>query len=220
MKQRTILVSIVVILTATLAQAVPYKSENIRGLVQKDEKGVMFFDMKELDQRIESLAIHAASYPPKFDSEADKNRAHQDIIFLSDMLEPLVNAKDPNPEILWRTGLISGMGYNMDMPGMSRTADAVFKKALELKPEHMLANYHYGIFLASRAEFKKAQYYFKEAQTLGHPDAEFSLGLTYLGLGEKTKALATLNSYQKKNPNKNISRMINSIENAPIEIKK
>lgn len=212
MKKLTIIFSVFVALVSVAALAAPYKPEDVKQIVKKNKIGEYVFDLKVLDAHIKNLMLHTANYPPKFDSESDKMQATKDIIFLTNMMETLVNDPKPDPEILWRVGLLCGLGYNLDLPGMSRTADAVFKKAVELEPEHMMANYHYGIFLAGKGNFKDAQTYLKRALARGHRDAEYSLGLTYLGLGNKAKALENLNSYQKKNPTKNISRMINAIE--------
>lgn len=60
-------------------------------IVEQTEQGKRYaLDLAYLDQIIRDLSSHALNYPPKFDSEADKARAVEDVITISAMLEHTV----------------------------------------------------------------------------------------------------------------------------------
>lgn len=180
-------------------------------------------DLKYLDRILKDLSFHAKNYPPRFDSTQDKQRAIQDIRVLSGMLDLdiLVNDPNPNPQILWRAGSLSSMGHNLDIPGSTEKASEIFLKLLTISPHDPRGNYDYGVFLAGSGRSKKAIPYLEKAHSLGVSNASYSLGMVYLSLGDKQKAIENLELYKKRKPNdRNIDKLLNGIINGKTVIKR
>jgi len=178
-------------------------------------------DGKYLDQMLSDLARHAKNYPPQFDTPQDRQRAIQDIKTLSGMLDILVNGPSPNPEILWRAGFLNSMGHNLDISGSAEKASATFQKLLAVSPSDSRGNYMYGTFLAGTGKPKEALPYLEKALAVGVTDAAYALGMTYLTLGNKQKALENLEAYRQRNPNDgNVAKLIDGIRNGKVEIKR
>ncbi len=178
-------------------------------------------DGKYLDQMLNDLALHAKNYPPRFDTNQDRQRAVQDVKTLSGMLDIVVNGPSPDPEFLWRAGFLNSMGHNLDIPGSAEKTSAIFKKLLAAAPADPRGNYIYGTFLAGAGKPKEALPFLERALSVGVADAAYALGMTYLSLGDKQKALENLEAYRKHSPSDdNIAKLIDSIRNGKVEIKK
>ncbi len=178
-------------------------------------------DGRYLDQMLSDLAFHARNYPPRFDSPVDRQRAERDIRALSGMLDVLVNSPNPHPEILLRAGLLNSIGHNLDIPDSGKKTSSIFNKLLSTTPMHPKGNHVYGTFLAGAGKPKEAIPYLERAHSLGVPEAGYSLGMTYLSLGDKQKALGYLENYQRNAPNDtSVGRLIEAIRNGKVEFKK
>jgi tetratricopeptide (TPR) repeat protein len=178
-------------------------------------------DGRYLDQILNDLSFHAKNYPTQFDSHQDRQRAIQDVKTLSGMLDILINGPNPHPELLWRAGFLNSMGHNLDILGSAEKAVAIFQKSLSISPSDPRSNYMYGTLLASIGKWDEALPYLQKAHSAGVADAAYSLGMTYLSLGQKEKALEHLEIYRQRNPNDgNIGKLIDGIRNGKLEIKK
>ena len=79
----------------------------------------------------------------------------------------------------------------------------------------------YGTFLAGTGKPKEALPYLEKALAVGVTDAAYALGMTYLTLGNKQKALENLEAYRQRNPNDgNVAKLIDGIRNGKVEIKR
>lgn len=137
------------------------------------------------------------------------------------MLDILVTGPSPSPEILWRAGYLNSMGHNLDISGSAERASASFQKLLAMVPADPRADYMYGTFLAGTGKAKDALPYLEKARSVGVVDAAYSLGMTYLALGDKQKALENLESYRQARPaDGNVSRLIDAVRNGKLQIKK
>jgi tetratricopeptide (TPR) repeat protein len=68
---------------------------------------------------------------------------------------------------------------------------------------------------------KEALTYLEKARSLGVVDAVYSIGMTYLGLGDKEQALKNLEDFKRRTPNdSSINELIEAIRNGKIEFKK
>lgn len=177
-------------------------------------------DLQYLDQIINDLSTHARNYPPEFDTHQDRERAVQNITMLSGMLDILVNDPNPSQQILLRAGDLNSMGHNLDIAGSAQRAGASFQKLLAIAPEHPFGNYLYGMFLAETGNPSQALPYLEKAHTFGVVYADYTLGMIYLSLGDKLKALEHLEAYRKARPEDGkVSFLIDGIRNGKIEIK-
>ena len=150
-------------------------------------------------QMLNDLGSHAGTWPVKFDSIDDRHRAEHDVALLSAQLDTIAdNFRDES--MLLRLALLHAVGHNLDIQGSSEKAIAVFDKVLERWPNDPQANYRYGIFLAGTTKNRDAIPLLEKAKSLGVVDADYTLGLTYMGLGDKEKAIANLKSYTARVP--------------------
>lgn len=215
-------------LVVALAFVFAYSSAQAREYGRYDPKRIFIesespsgtrhsIDFQYLDQILDDLSTHAKSYPPVFDSNQDRQRAIRNIAMLSGMLDIMVNDPAPSQEILLRAGYLNAMGHNLDIPGSAQRAVSCYEKLLAMAPDHPLGNCRYGIFLAGSNFGRLALPYLKKAHSLGVVDADYTLGLVCLELGDKQSALEYLQSYRKANPGAlNVDFLINAIRNGTL----
>lgn len=182
-------------------------SENISG--QK----VYGLDMRYLDRMLGDLSRHAGRYPPSFDSTEQKQRAVKDLGALLGMLGLLLKDGKPNPQILFRSAITNRMGHNLDIPGAAEKAEKQFQALLQAEPDAPQGNYQFGIFLAETGRAERSIPYLEKALALGLKEANYSLGMAYLGMGNKEEAIVCLRAYLKERPSdKSAQGLIKSIE--------
>lgn len=158
------------------------------------------FNLAYLDRVLQDLSVHAKNYPPRFDSPQDRQRAVEDVKKFSRMLDVLVNAPQPDKRILTRAGYLSSIGYNLDIPGSGEKAVFIFERLLAAAPSDSWGNYLYGTFLANARKPRQALPYLEKAYAAGIADAAYTIGMTYLSLGNREKALEHLEIYKGRNP--------------------
>lgn len=221
---RIYLVVISIFLFTSLAMGKEYGNYELKRIptVSESPSGKKYgIDGKYLDQILGDLALHAKNYPPQFDSPQDQQRAVQDAKNLSGLLDILVNGPNPDPEILWRAGLLNNMAYNLDIAGSAEKASAIFQKLLAITPSDPRGNYMYGTFLAGTGKSMEALPYLEKALSAGAPNANYSIGMVYLTLGNKQKAIEHLEAYKKGHPNDSrITTLLDGIRNGKVEIMK
>jgi hypothetical protein len=168
---------------------------------------------------LNDLGSHAGTWPVKFDSTDDRHRAEHDVALLSAQLDTIAdNFRDES--MLLRLALLHAVGHNLDIPGSGEKAIAVFDKVLEKWPNDPQANYRYGVFLAGTARNRDAIPLLEKAKSLGIVDADYMLGLTYMSLGDKDKAVLNLKSYTARVPgDENAARTLDAVINGKVEIK-
>jgi predicted Zn-dependent protease len=176
--------------------------------------------LDSLDQILTDLSSHARSYPPTFDTSKDRERAVEDVKTLSVLLDVLVNGPNPHPKLLLRAGFLNSMGHNLDIPGTAEKANSNFQRLLTISPSDPHVNYHYGTFLAGTAKPREALPYLEKAFAAGVRDAAYGLGMTYLVLGDKHKAIEHLEAYRQHRPQDDVvAKLIDDIRNGRFEIK-
>ena len=221
---RIFLLTFSMLLTFSLAYGKEYGNYDLKRMltVSESPSGKKYgIDGKYLDQILSDLALHAKNYPPQFDTPQDRQRALHDVKNLSGMLDILVNGPSPNPELLWRAGFLNSMGHNLNISGSAEKTFAIFQKLLAVSPSDPRGNYLYGTFLAGAGKPKEAVPYLEKALSVGVTDAAYALGMTYLILGDKQRALVNLENYRQHNPNdSNIARLIDGIRNGKVEFKR
>jgi tetratricopeptide (TPR) repeat protein len=170
-------------------------------------------DLVYVDAIMDDLRTHADSYPTRFDSAADQAKAKRDVLGLIGILDVLAKAPDVHVNVLIRLGVLGHIGYNLEIPDIGSSAQLYFAKALTLQPEHPLANYRMGLFLAQSNQMPMAVNFFENAKRLGYKSALYSLGLAYMSLKQTDKALENLTAYQALYPNDpNVPKFIKAIK--------
>lgn len=221
---RIILLTLSMLLASSFTYAKEYGNYDPKRMLTVSEtpSGKRYgIDGKYLDQMLNDLALHAKNYPTQFDTPQDRQRAVQDVKALSGMLDILVNGPSPNIELLVRAGFLNSIGHNLDIPGSAKKAASIFQRLLTASPSDPRGNYMYGTFLAGAGKPKEALPYLEKALAVGVADAAYALGMTYLTLGDKQKALENLEAYKQRSPNDgNVAKLIDGIRNGKVEIKR
>jgi tetratricopeptide (TPR) repeat protein len=136
------------------------------------------------------------------------------------MLDVLIKAPTVNLDLLLRAGFLNSIGHNLNIAGSGEKTTAIFQRLLTTSPSHPQGNYMYGTFLASANRPKEALPYLEKALSVGVIDAAYAIGMAYLILGDKNKALENLEGYKRRKPSDgNVDRLIDAIRNGKIEVK-
>lgn len=214
---------LVILLACPFVNAEEYGSYDLKRILTTSETAAgkqYAIDPVYLDQILDDLAAHAFNYPPKFDTPQAKQRAVQDAGALSKILDTLIDQPKPDTRILVRAGFLNSMGHNLDIVGAAQKTISIFEKLLAIVPTHPRGNYLYGHFLAGIGKPKAALPYLQKALTSGVDAAAYSIGMTYLVLGDKYNALKSLQDYKQRIPSDtNVDQLIEGIRNGKIEIK-
>lgn len=212
-----------VFLIAAIAHAQGYGNYDPKRMltVSETQAGKKYgFDLAYLDNMLNDLSLHAKNYPSRFDTPQDRQRATQDVKVLSGMLDILINVPTPNPELLMRAGYLNSLGHNLEIAGAAEKANTIFQRLLTIVPSHPRGNYMYGAFLAGVGKFRQALPYLELARAAGVVDASYAIGMTYLAIGDKNKALENLEAYKRLKPNdSSVHTLIDAIRNGKIEHK-
>lgn len=221
---RTYLLALAIMFTFSMAYAKEYGNYDPKRMLTASEtpSGKKYgIDLVYLDQMLGDLSFHAKNYPPQFDTPQDRQRAIRDVKTLSGMLDILIQGSAPHPDFLIRAGSLNSIGHNLDIAGSGEKTILIFQRLLAAAPNHPSGNFMYGTFLAGVGKSKEALPYLEKALSVGVNDAAYTIGMTYLSLGNKDKAVASLELYRRKNPNDpNVGKLIDAIRNGKIEIKK
>ena len=219
-----LLTAVLVLLLASTASAAPYGSHDLKLILTTTETPTgrkHGLDAAYLERVLKDLSAHARSYPPRFDSDDDRRRATQDAVTLSGMLGMLVNGPNPHPELLLRAAQVNSMGHNLDVAGAAEQADALFQKLLAIAPDEIRGQHLYGVFLAGSGKPREALPHLEKAAGAGVVDAVYALGMTYLSLGDKDKALAKLQDYKQSRPgDAEVDKVMEAIRNGRFQVKK
>jgi hypothetical protein len=171
-------------------------------------------------QMLEDLERHAGSYPPHFEFADDRQRAERDITALSKMLDPLTDNFSKNPQMLLRLALLHAAGHNLDIADSAPQAIADFDKLLSLTPDDPQANFRYGAFLAATTRKGEGIPLLEKAKRLSVPEADYWLGLSYQLVGDRAKAIESLESYTQHAPNdRQAAVLLQAIRDDKFEIK-
>ncbi len=221
---RAYLSALLIVMIASTASAKEYGHYDVNLLLQKEttSAGTRYsFDVGYLDRMLNDLSSHANNYPPKFDTPQEQQRAIHDVSALSGMLNLLLQEPTPNPEFLLRAAYINSMGHNLDIPEAAEKANRLFQQFLAQATSDPKGNFMYGTFLGNIGKSAEALPYLKKSLSLGVIDANWSLGLTYLMLGDKDNAIRHLEAYKRYRPeNEGTDRLIDAIRNGKVQVKR
>lgn len=214
-----LLASLMLLLTlsSSMAYAIEYPGYDPQRILTVSENATgqksYGLDMRYLDHMLGDLSQHAGHYPPSFDSKEQRQRAIQDLKALSGMLGLLLKDEKPNPQILFRSAITNRMAHNLDISGASEKAGQQFQSLLQIDPETPVGNFQYGIFLAETGSAERSIPFLEKALSLGVDEANYSLGMANLSIGNKAEALLRLSAYSNSNPDdKSVKELIKAVE--------
>ncbi|MBF0284522.1 MAG: hypothetical protein HQL51_08700 [Magnetococcales bacterium] len=211
------------LLTTVIAQAEPFKPHDLSLLLEKKEtpEGIKHsFNLKYMDQILHEISQFAGHYPPQFDSPSDHEKARKEVETMAKMMASLTNASKPDPNFLLRSGILHDIGHNLDIPGSAEKAEENFKKLLVQYPNDPKANYLFGKFLAGTAtKNKEAIPYLEKAIELGVTNAMYSLGMLYMVLQKREKAIELLESYLAKKPDEKLAGLVKAMREGKVKSK-
>jgi tetratricopeptide (TPR) repeat protein len=220
-KHLLIIISTLLISHICFAKEYGYYDPKTILLVTKSDTGEKYnLDIQSLDKIVNDLSAHAKNYPPRFETEEEKQRAIKDTQMLSGMLEILVSNPDASPDLLKRSGLVNSIGHNLDIPDAAQKADRDFKKLLAQRPDDPVGNFMYGAFLGGANQGRLALPYLEKAASLGFTDAYFSLGMAYLTQKNADLALKNFEIYKSHNPDdQSVIQIMEAIKSGNIQFK-
>jgi len=178
------------------------------------------FDGKYFDLIFNDLSGRALFYPVEFEDYEGQRRAAKDVANLSKMLDPLLEQHPDDQSLLLRAAKLANVGYNLDVSGMSKKTRTFYKRLLKLEPENREVNYLYGVYLAGAGKQKKSHPYLIKALELGEVNAAYSLGLSFVSIGEDAKGLKYLRQYRNAKPNDSrVDALIAAVEKQSPKLK-
>jgi tetratricopeptide (TPR) repeat protein len=188
---------------------VAYEGHDMRQLLIPASKpgGGGTLNLAFLDRVLADLALHAADYPPQFDSPEDMQRARKDARTLIGMFHQAFGAAPPQG-LLLRMAMLGTYGHNLDVPEAAAFAQNHFQKLLATDAGHATGNYQYGAFLAATGRPRESLPYLNKARDQGVTPALYSIGMAQLSLGDQKSALVSLDEYLKRNPTDQRVRML------------
>ncbi len=166
------------------------------------------FNQEGAEKFLNELAQHAHDYPPRFDSQAQRDQMRKQ---LRDVLPSINAASSRSPQdskLMFMKAYANNMGHNLDLPGCAEVAVAAYTDLIVLQPKSGRAHFHLGGFLASTGQGADSIPYLLKAIELGETDAHFSLGLMYLMQGDKRFALEHLKTYLQTKPDDVLAKKV------------
>jgi len=184
-----------------------------------DGKVKQHLDLPVVDGFLHTLSEHADRYPPQFDNDAERTDASDKLTHLTAILAGQDTGDKVDLDILRREAFAYSMSCNMELPEGCSKATLSYRRLLKRTPDEPGANYLYGAFLAGMpSRLHEAEGYLKKALKLGVKRANYTLGVVYLDLNEKQKALEHLQQYAIDFPDDaNAPKLIDAIKNGKLK---
>lgn len=145
----------------------------------------------------------AASYPPNFANDQEREETVKVVQFLIKVVEILPHQFESSGEMAQRAANNYRMAVNLDIPDVQQQlalAKQWYELALKMTPKDASAYELYGSFLCSVSECEKGYPYLEKARVLGSILALYDLGLMYSMKDDDEKAIQYLEQYLKAQP--------------------
>ena len=220
----SIAIAVAYVLIAQPATAKEYGTYDLKKIVTATESqaGKQYgVDGKFLDQVLADLTIHAQDYPAKFDSFADRQRAVKDVGVLGLLMEGLIDAPNVHPEVLIRAAHLHAMAHNLEIAGAAEKAASMYQKLMVMQGSDPRTNFLFGKFLSSAGKPEQGLPFLTKALAGGVTEAAYSMGLSYMAVGDKARALEFLELYRQKSPDSaKVARVIEAVKSGKLEVKR
>lgn len=155
------------------------------------------------DRKGEAAWRRAASYPPTFSSDEEREKTVELVTFLISVIEGLRRHFESNSEMAYRAANTYRMAFNLDIPDVLQQredAKRYYELALQFKPNDARTHWLYGSYLCSAQECQEGAHYLERARDLGSINALFDLALVSLNSCDETRAGEYLKRYLKDYP--------------------
>ena len=94
------------------------------------------------------------------------------------------------------------LAYKFGFAASGPQAMALYQKLMARTPDDPVANFQYGSFLAENDTLRPQSVpYLEKAVSLGMKKANYTLGITYIAMGQNEKGLGYLQQYSTDYPN-------------------
>ncbi|HEY4127721.1 MAG TPA: hypothetical protein VGN70_06710 [Gammaproteobacteria bacterium] len=175
-----------------------------------------------VDSFLQTIARYADIYPPHFDNTAERRDATDKLTRLIEVLAALDTGPSVNIEVLRREAFAYNLGCNLDLSTSCAKAMDVYARLLKVTPDEPAANYLFGVFLSGLPpKQREAIPYLEKSLKLGVKRANYTLGILYLSLHDKKKALADLQAYSADFPDdQHANELIADIKSGKLSYKK
>jgi hypothetical protein len=194
---------LVSLLLSGVALAAPYGTYDLRAsIVPADPASGRpeAADGAYLQRVISDLYDHAGSYPPKFDSKPDQERALRDAAVLLKAMPLFAEELPEDQPLQYAAAAVGAVAHNMDIPGGDAVAMKYFGRLLALNPEHPLGNQLFGVHLVGSNRARQGLPYLLKAQSQGVVESSYALCMAYLALGDRQSAVASLERFVAQRP--------------------
>lgn len=185
-------------------------------------KVVNSLNVTVIDYFLGVIAGHADAYPTQFDNDDQRADVTDKLRRLASVLSELDTGDSVDVNILRREAYAYDLAYKLGFAASGPQAMALYQKLIARTPDDPLANFQYGSFLAANDTLRpKSIPYLQKAVDLGEKKANYTLGITYLAMGQDQKGLVCLQQYSSDFPNdqqaKNLIAYVKSgaIKNVP-----
>lgn len=211
------------LLAAGSVSALPYPQQDVAAVVTSEG-----FNLDRVLKIIDAIAKPAGVYPPRFDSEADKKRASQDVLALTNLLnlavkEKMVQAGSPDYfHVLLAQAHLGWFGHNLQLPQAGAAADVAYQAAIKAAPANLVPEVkeEYGRFLTATGHVAAAEKYLRDAYAADKNMAK-ALGLNLLAQGKMKEAESLLENYSKAHPrDQAIKDVVQALKKGEIEVQK
>ena len=159
-------------------------------------------DLELFDKKGAAAWQRAASYPPTFTNEKEREETVKLVQFLIKVVEVASKQFESNSGLAQRAANNYRMAVNLDIPDVKQqvaNAKRWYELVLKMSPRDAEIHELYGSFLCSVSECKAGLPYLEQARALGSNAALFDLGLAYLE-SDVPKATQYLEEYRKYQP--------------------
>ena len=185
-------------------------------------------NMELLDQKLQALWRRAGDYPPKFSGSKEQEEAVRLLRFLINIVDTVKQDFEADGEMALRAGMLYAMAFNLNLPeAASRSspqelnARHYYELAVKFNPNDPHAHLYLGNFLCSADAPQEGVAHLEKAVALGLTPARYSLGLCYLMVGDKARAIEQLERYLEADPSNQQARdALTAIRSGRVEDKR
>jgi predicted Zn-dependent protease len=154
----------------------------------------------KLDSQLAALRMHAGNPTLRFNSADQQAQARRDAILLAATMAQVTAPPETKFELLLRAGIALSVAHNLGAPEAAALADARFERLLQKVPELPAGLLEYGIHLTNTNRPNEALVPLRRALAQGNDDARWPLAMSLAALGQRSDAVAELETLQARSP--------------------
>ncbi len=165
-------------------------------------KVVSSLNVGVVDYFLGVIAGYANAYPTQFENDDQRADVTGKLRRLATLLGELDTGDSVDVNILRREAYAYELAYKFGFAASGPQAMALYQKLMARTPDDPVANFQYGSFLAENDTLRPQSVpYLEKAVSLGMKKANYTLGITYIAMGQNEKGLGYLQQYSTDYPN-------------------